>query len=49
MDFIKDRNTILKDVMTTELVVGHEGCTLEEANDILRKSKKGVHACMDAQ
>jgi len=27
--------------MTTELVVGHEGCTLEEANDILRKTKKG--------
>lgn len=41
VDFIKDRSTLLKDVMTTDLVVGHEGCTLEEANGILRKSKKG--------
>lgn len=41
VDFIKDRSTPLKDVMTTDLVVGHEGCTLEQANDILRKSKKG--------
>jgi len=41
VDFIKDRSTPLRDVMTTDLVVGHEGCTLEEANDILRKSKKG--------
>jgi len=41
VDFIKDRSTPVKDVMTTDLVVGHEGCTLEEANDILRKSKKG--------
>jgi len=41
IDFIKDRSTPLKTVMTTDLVVGHEGCTLEEANIILRKSKKG--------
>jgi IMP dehydrogenase len=41
IDFIKDRNTLLKDVMTTDLVVGHDGCTLEEANEILRKTKKG--------
>jgi IMP dehydrogenase len=41
VDFIKDRSTPLKDVMTTDLVVGHTGCTLEEANEILKKSKKG--------
>jgi IMP dehydrogenase len=41
VDFVKDRNTLLKDVMTTDLVVGHDGCTLEEANEILRHTKKG--------
>lgn len=41
IDFIQDRNLKLSEVMTTELVVGHEPCTLEEANQILRKSKKG--------
>lgn len=41
IDFIKDRNTSIQDVMTTDIVVGHDGCTLEEANDILRTSKKG--------
>jgi len=41
IDFVKDRNTLLKDVMTTDMVVGNDGCSLEEANEILRKSKKG--------
>eukprot|EP01111_Echinosteliopsis_oligospora_P010908 TRINITY_DN3482_c0_g1_i2.p1 TRINITY_DN3482_c0_g1~~TRINITY_DN3482_c0_g1_i2.p1 ORF type:complete len:508 (+),score=143.18 TRINITY_DN3482_c0_g1_i2:116-1639(+) len=41
VDFVKDRNTSVKDVMTTDLVVGHDGCTLEQANEILRKTKKG--------
>jgi len=41
VDFIKDRNTLIKDVMTTDIVVGHDGCSLEDANEILRKSKKG--------
>jgi len=41
VDFIQDRSTSLKDVMTTDLVVGHEGCTLEDANNILKKTKKG--------
>jgi IMP dehydrogenase len=43
IDFIKDRNTLLKDVMTTtaDLVTAQEGCTLEEANQTLRESKKG--------
>lgn len=42
-DFVKDRNTALKDVMSTDIVVGHDGCTLEEANEILRTSKKGEY------
>lgn len=41
VDFIKDRNIPVKDVMSTDLVVGHDGCSLEEANEILRASKKG--------
>jgi IMP dehydrogenase len=38
---VQDRDTLLSEVMTRELVVGREGCTLEEANQILRESKKG--------
>jgi len=41
VDFVKDRNTLLSDVMTSDLVVAQEGCTLSEANDILKKTKKG--------
>jgi len=41
VDFVGDRNQKLANVMTTELVVGEEGCTLSEANALLRESKKG--------
>lgn len=41
VDFLQDRTQPLSDVMTTDLVVGPEGCSLEEANQILRNSKKG--------
>ena len=40
-DFVKDRDTLVSDVMTTELTVAKAGCSLEEANQILRDSKKG--------
>jgi len=40
-DFIKDRDTLVSEVMTKEVVTATEGCTLEEANQILKDSKKG--------
>ncbi|KAF2073403.1 hypothetical protein CYY_005282 [Polysphondylium violaceum] len=40
-DFIKDRSTALNEVMTTDLYTGHANCTLEEANSIMKKCKKG--------
>lgn len=41
-------NTPVKDVMTTELVTGKSGINLEEANKILRVSKKGKLPIVDA-
>ncbi|CAO3663196.1 hypothetical protein G6F70_004895 [Rhizopus microsporus] len=41
IQFHKDDTTPLRDVMTTDLVVGREGITLKEANEILCSSKKG--------
>ncbi|KAI9344483.1 inosine-5'-monophosphate dehydrogenase [Pilaira anomala] len=41
IQFHQDDDTPLKDVMTTDLVVGQEGITLKQANDILCSSKKG--------
>ncbi|CDI75611.1 inosine-5'-monophosphate dehydrogenase, putative [Eimeria praecox] len=41
IDFITDRHTPLCEVMTTDLIVGHEPLDLTQANEIMRKSKKG--------
>eukprot|EP00514_Thraustochytrium_sp_LLF1b_P000605 CAMPEP_0184524226 /NCGR_PEP_ID=MMETSP0198_2-20121128/9380_1 /TAXON_ID=1112570 /ORGANISM="Thraustochytrium sp., Strain LLF1b" /LENGTH=507 /DNA_ID=CAMNT_0026915461 /DNA_START=214 /DNA_END=1737 /DNA_ORIENTATION=+ len=41
VDFLADRTRKLSEVMTTDVVVGQAGCTLAEANLILRQSKKG--------
>lgn len=41
VDFLEDRSRKLSEVMTTDLVVAQERCTLTEANLILRESKKG--------
>ena len=41
VDFRTDLNTPISDIMTTDLVVAHEPCTLAEANLIMRESKKG--------
>ena len=40
IDFIDDHTLKLADVMTTDLILARESCSLEEANDILKKSKK---------
>eukprot|EP00656_Telonema_subtile_P045491 TRINITY_DN5173_c0_g1_i2.p1 TRINITY_DN5173_c0_g1~~TRINITY_DN5173_c0_g1_i2.p1 ORF type:complete len:589 (-),score=186.13 TRINITY_DN5173_c0_g1_i2:42-1808(-) len=37
-----DDTTRIAEIMTTELVVAKEGCTLPQANEILRESKKGM-------
>lgn len=41
IDYIEDRQTLLRDVMTTELITAPEGISLSEANELLRQSKKG--------
>ena len=46
-DFIKDRSTLVSEVMTKEVVTATQGCTLEEANTILKNSKKGKLPVVD--
>mmetsp|Transcript_11861 Transcript_11861/g.11516 ORF Transcript_11861/g.11516 Transcript_11861/m.11516 type:complete len:532 (+) Transcript_11861:37-1632(+) len=41
LDYVVDRTLPLKNVMTTSLVTALEGVSLSEANEVLRKSKKG--------
>ena len=36
--YVKEKETLVENVMTTDLIVGYEGCTLEEANNILLQS-----------
>ena len=44
----RDPETSLQDVMTTDVVTGQAGLTLDEANNILRDSKKGKLPIIDA-
>eukprot|EP00941_MAST-03F_sp_MAST-3F-sp1_P004338 g4338.t1 len=41
IDFIEDRDLPISSVMSTDLVVAEQGCSLAQANLILRESKKG--------
>eukprot|EP00493_Phyllostaurus_siculus_P025839 UN26184 len=49
IDFLENRKTKLKDVMTTELITAKQGTTLAECNLILLKSKKGKLPVVDDQ
>jgi IMP dehydrogenase len=49
IDFIADRSTALADVMSTELVTATEPCTLEQANQLLRSSRKGKLPVVNAE
>ncbi|MBS0618707.1 MAG: IMP dehydrogenase [Spirochaetes bacterium] len=49
VDFERDRSLTLARVMTTELVTARKGVSLVEANEILRKSKKGKLPIIDKE
>ena len=41
VEFLRDKETLLCDIMTTELVTAREGCSLDLAYSTLKESKKG--------
>lgn len=47
IQFVEELDTPVKDVMTSDLVTAHKGINLTDANDILRKSKKGKLPIVD--
>ena len=48
VDFLTETSKLLKDVMTTDLVVAKQGISLVEANSILKQSKKGKLPIVDS-
>ncbi|MCA8915413.1 MAG: IMP dehydrogenase [Planctomycetes bacterium] len=49
IDFETDHSRKLREVMTTDLITAKKGISLNEANEILRKSKKGKLPVVDEQ
>ncbi|MCC6445827.1 MAG: IMP dehydrogenase [Armatimonadetes bacterium] len=47
IDFEKDRSKPLSSVMSTDLITVNQGCTLSEANKVLKQSKKGKLPVVD--
>jgi IMP dehydrogenase len=47
IDFEPNRDLQLRDVMTKEVVTARDGVSLHEANDVLRKTKKGKLPIVD--
>ncbi len=41
VDYVLDRNTPLRDIMTRDITTASEGVTLSQANEILRQAKTG--------
>jgi len=48
IQFLDNHSLPVCDIMTTDLVTAHHDCTLEEANQILRASKKGKLPIIDS-
>lgn len=49
VDFESNRDKKLSEVMTTDLLTARQGILLKEANDILKKSKKGKLPIVDSE
>ena len=49
IDFEKNRNKKIKDVMSSDLIVAEKGVSLDKANEILKNSKKGKLPIVDSQ
>lgn len=47
MSTSEDRNTLLRDIMTTQLIVAKQGISLSMANSVLKESRKGKLPIVD--